>query len=103
MRHWPSELEYEHEHSQKKSIYDKVIDRVGMISSNQHVHIHQSHNHQVGERGSWSSSAVIDTEEAFKALCDILEEELFPKIEEPPKLWGVQKDEFLDEDEMNIK
>ena len=103
MKHWPSELEYEHEYHKKyhkkKSLFEKVKDRVGMISANPPSHMHTHHivnagnGQEVGYSSQGWSNAVLDGG-AFEVLCDIIEEELFPKIEEK---------EFLDEDEMNIK
>jgi hypothetical protein len=85
-----------------KSIFEKVQDRVGMTSSApSHVHTHDIIGGNVGYNYRQSNVASFNGQEAFKALCDIVEEELNKKVSRvTPK---ENENEFLDEDEMNIK
>lgn len=73
------------------SLFERVEKKVGFMS---HEHSHPVFHSSNGE--NYTSSAVINNQKAFKALCEIVEEEL-NVLEEKMNIMG-----FLSKEDMEI-
>jgi len=73
------------------TLFERVEKKVGLIS---HEHSHPVYHSSNGE--NYTSSAVINNQKAFKALCEIVEEEL-NVLEKKMNIMG-----FITEEDMKI-
>ena len=75
------------------NLFDRVKQKAGVIS---HMHSHEMLRSFNSDGSSYSTSAVTDNQEAFRALCEIVEEEL-TMLKQKMKTIG-----FLTEEDMKI-